>query len=203
MRACVCIGYDVVKAWNPNIIYASNSGFGPTGEWSTRPSYDGMAQAFTGVRHRGAVLVEFHAAVFMLLVIITGTTDRAACQLVAHSLTVFSVFSVFLRYAADSRGSKACQGLSGPVRAWLTCYPMFCPYLYAARLAACNGTIALLSYLLFLSDPYSRSWRPTGEDPATSRVRLTGPSAMLLVATIFIRYTARLGDLSALACLQL
>ena len=43
------LGYDVVKAWNPKIIYASNSGFGPTGEWAERPSYDGMAQGFTGV----------------------------------------------------------------------------------------------------------------------------------------------------------
>lgn len=42
-------GYDVVKTWNPRLIYASNSGFGPKGEWAHRPSYDGMAQAFTGV----------------------------------------------------------------------------------------------------------------------------------------------------------
>lgn len=42
------LGYDVVHAWNPRLIYASNSGFGPRGEWAQRPSYDGMAQAFTG-----------------------------------------------------------------------------------------------------------------------------------------------------------
>jgi crotonobetainyl-CoA:carnitine CoA-transferase CaiB-like acyl-CoA transferase len=41
-------GYEVVSKWNPRIIYASNSGFGPAGEWALRPSYDGMAQAFTG-----------------------------------------------------------------------------------------------------------------------------------------------------------
>lgn len=43
------LSYEVCKAWNPRIVYASNSGFGPEGEWSRRPSYDGMAQAFTGV----------------------------------------------------------------------------------------------------------------------------------------------------------
>ena len=42
------LGYDVVHVWNPRLIYASNSGFGPRGEWAQRPSYDGMAQAFTG-----------------------------------------------------------------------------------------------------------------------------------------------------------
>ena len=42
------LGYDVVAAWNPRLVYASNSGFGPRGEWAERPSYDGMAQAFTG-----------------------------------------------------------------------------------------------------------------------------------------------------------
>jgi len=41
--------YDVVKEWNPKIIYAQNSGFGEQGEWSDRASYDGIAQAFTGV----------------------------------------------------------------------------------------------------------------------------------------------------------
>ena len=47
-------GYDVCKKWNPSIIYASNSGFGHAGEWAERPSYDGMAQAFTGVlTHNG------------------------------------------------------------------------------------------------------------------------------------------------------
>ena len=42
------LGYEVVSKWNPKLIYASNSGFGPKGEWAHRPSYDGMAQAFTG-----------------------------------------------------------------------------------------------------------------------------------------------------------
>ena len=43
------LSYETVKGWNPRIIYASNSGFGPTGKWARRPSYDGMAQGFTGV----------------------------------------------------------------------------------------------------------------------------------------------------------
>ena len=42
------LGYEVCKQWNPQLLYCSNSGFGPTGEWSPRPSYDGMAQAISG-----------------------------------------------------------------------------------------------------------------------------------------------------------
>ena len=44
----------MVKEWNPKLIYASNSGFGPDGEWGPRPSYDGMAQAFSGVLSNNA-----------------------------------------------------------------------------------------------------------------------------------------------------
>ena len=29
----------------------SNSGFGPAGEWSERPSFDAVAQAFSGTMH--------------------------------------------------------------------------------------------------------------------------------------------------------
>ena len=38
-----------LKAWNPRVISVSNSGFGPTGEWAERASFDGMAQSFTGI----------------------------------------------------------------------------------------------------------------------------------------------------------
>ena len=48
------LSYNVVKEWNPKLIYASNSGFGPDGEWGPRPSYDGMAQAFSGVLSNNA-----------------------------------------------------------------------------------------------------------------------------------------------------
>jgi len=42
-------GYDLVSKWNPKLIYASNSGLGSKGEWATRPSYDGVGQAFSGI----------------------------------------------------------------------------------------------------------------------------------------------------------
>ena len=44
------IGYsfEECKKVNPSIIYASNSGFGPEGEWSRNGSMDAVCQAMSG-----------------------------------------------------------------------------------------------------------------------------------------------------------
>ena len=42
------IGYDESVKLNPKLIYAVNSGFGPEGEWSTRGSFDHVAQGMSG-----------------------------------------------------------------------------------------------------------------------------------------------------------
>ena len=39
----------VKKEWNPRIIYTTNSGFGPVGEWADKPSFDMIAQSFAGI----------------------------------------------------------------------------------------------------------------------------------------------------------
>jgi crotonobetainyl-CoA:carnitine CoA-transferase CaiB-like acyl-CoA transferase len=43
------IGYEKLAALNPRLIYASISGFGPSGPWANRPGYDLIAQAMSGV----------------------------------------------------------------------------------------------------------------------------------------------------------
>lgn len=43
------IGYDTLSALNPRLIYASISGFGPSGPWAKRPGYDLIAQAMSGL----------------------------------------------------------------------------------------------------------------------------------------------------------
>lgn len=43
------IGYETLRALNPRLIYASISGFGPGGPWATRPGYDLIAQAMSGL----------------------------------------------------------------------------------------------------------------------------------------------------------
>ena len=42
------LGYDDLKQVNPQLIYATNSGFGPEGEWATRGSFDVVAQGMSG-----------------------------------------------------------------------------------------------------------------------------------------------------------
>ena len=42
------LGYDVLRELNPGIIYASISGFGHTGPWVNRRSFDPIAQAASG-----------------------------------------------------------------------------------------------------------------------------------------------------------
>ena len=48
MRKLGC-GYEDLAKINPGLIYASISGFGQSGPWSTRPGFDLMAQAMSGV----------------------------------------------------------------------------------------------------------------------------------------------------------
>lgn len=42
------LGYDVLKEWNPKIIYAALSGFGQTGPYSKYGSYAAIAEAISG-----------------------------------------------------------------------------------------------------------------------------------------------------------
>ena len=41
-------GYEDLKKVNPKLIYATNSGFGPNGEWRDRGSFDVVAQGMSG-----------------------------------------------------------------------------------------------------------------------------------------------------------
>jgi crotonobetainyl-CoA:carnitine CoA-transferase CaiB-like acyl-CoA transferase len=43
------IDYESIRAINPKIVYVSISGFGQSGPWSSRPGFDLMAQAMSGV----------------------------------------------------------------------------------------------------------------------------------------------------------
>jgi len=43
------IGWDILHKTNPKLIYAASSGFGHTGPYSNKPSYDILAQAMGGI----------------------------------------------------------------------------------------------------------------------------------------------------------
>jgi crotonobetainyl-CoA:carnitine CoA-transferase CaiB-like acyl-CoA transferase len=46
------LDYDAVKVVNPNVIYCTISGFGPTGPYSDRPVLDPVIQGLTGIISR-------------------------------------------------------------------------------------------------------------------------------------------------------
>lgn len=46
------LDYDAIKAINPNVIYCTISGFGPTGPYSDRPVLDPVIQGLTGIISR-------------------------------------------------------------------------------------------------------------------------------------------------------
>src|SRR5579875_3565700 len=43
------LGYETLKALNPGLIYCSISGYGQTGPYASRPGYDFVAQAESGI----------------------------------------------------------------------------------------------------------------------------------------------------------
>jgi crotonobetainyl-CoA:carnitine CoA-transferase CaiB-like acyl-CoA transferase len=43
------LAYETVKTWNQRLIYCSISGFGQTGPYRDRPSYDGVGQGMSGL----------------------------------------------------------------------------------------------------------------------------------------------------------
>ncbi|HUV34761.1 MAG TPA: CoA transferase [Candidatus Desulfaltia sp.] len=52
------LGYEVLREVNPGLIYASISGFGQTGPWSGRRSFDPIAQALSGFMWLGKEMVD-------------------------------------------------------------------------------------------------------------------------------------------------
>ena len=49
------VDYETLKKINPRIVYASITGFGQTGPYSTSPSFDVIAQAMGGMMHLSAI----------------------------------------------------------------------------------------------------------------------------------------------------
>jgi crotonobetainyl-CoA:carnitine CoA-transferase CaiB-like acyl-CoA transferase len=43
------LGYDAVRTVNPDVVYASVSGFGPDGPYADRPAYDTVIQGLSGI----------------------------------------------------------------------------------------------------------------------------------------------------------
>jgi len=87
------LGWDVLKAANPGLVYCAISGFGQTGPLAGRPSYDQIIQGFSG------------------LMSLTGAEDgepaRAGyvvCDTMAAVMAAFAVSAALVRKARSGEG---------------------------------------------------------------------------------------------------
>ncbi len=111
-------GYDVLKKRNPSIIYASTSGFGHTGPFAKRPSYDILAQAMGGVMsitgwpdspptRVGMSLGDINAALYTTIGVLgalyrkqmTGEGDRVDISMLDCQLSILE--NALIRYQVD------------------------------------------------------------------------------------------------------
>ena len=76
------MGYEAVSALNPNIIYVSISGFGPTGPYAQRRVYDPIIQGLT--EH---VAVQFNPDIPFPDLVRTIVCDKATALSVAQAVT--------------------------------------------------------------------------------------------------------------------
>jgi crotonobetainyl-CoA:carnitine CoA-transferase CaiB-like acyl-CoA transferase len=117
------LGYDVVKARKPDIIYASASGFGATGPFVDRPGQDLLIQAMSGIAsanggggHRptaiGAAAVDQHGGALFALGILgayakwlrTGEGTRVEASLLGAGIDM--QMESITHYYAAAKGDK-------------------------------------------------------------------------------------------------
>jgi formyl-CoA transferase len=89
------IDYEAVRAVNPQIIYASISGFGQSGPWADRPGFDLIAQAASGIisvtgdpagppARSGVPVTDIGCSLFTLYAILAAYIGRQATGLGQH-----------------------------------------------------------------------------------------------------------------------
>jgi CoA:oxalate CoA-transferase len=106
------LGYDALSAINPRLIYASLSGFGQTGPYSQRTSYDIIAQAMGGLMamtgfpdgpptRGGGALGDFIGGVFTTVGILTALhyRDRTGSGQLVDVSNMDAVFSMLDNWA--------------------------------------------------------------------------------------------------------
>ncbi|NIO41757.1 MAG: CoA transferase, partial [Burkholderiales bacterium] len=82
------LGYEDIKAENPQIIYASASGYGPAGPYVNRPGQDMLLQAISGLaavsgdyedgaRPVGVSAVDHHGAMILAMSVLAALINRS------------------------------------------------------------------------------------------------------------------------------
>ncbi len=114
------VGYDVLKALNPRLIYAASSGFGSTGPYRDYPAMDLTIQAMSGVMattgfpdrppvKAGPALCDFFAGVHLYGAITTALYTREKTG-VAHRVEVAMQDAVYASLSSSLGMHWAMQG---------------------------------------------------------------------------------------------
>lgn len=103
------LGYDVLKARNPGLIYCNISGFGPDGPYTKRPAYDTVAQSMSGFfsqvldperpRILGPAIADAVSGLYAALGIAAGLAKRGTSG-EGHRLDV-AMLEVMAAFSAD------------------------------------------------------------------------------------------------------
>ncbi|WP_187393837.1 CaiB/BaiF CoA-transferase family protein [Oceaniovalibus sp. ACAM 378] len=121
------LGFDAVRAVNPDIIHAGLSGFGPTGPLAGRPAYDHILQGFCGLmamtgdegsgpQRVGLPIVDYVAGQAMVAAVLAALLRRARQPDRAQELHVsmLDAMTGFMgAYAVNHQTTGALRGLDG------------------------------------------------------------------------------------------
>ena len=91
-------GPEQLLKLNPRLVYCSISGFGATGPYAERPSYDSVAQALSGFL---SVVVDYRRPQFLGPALADAITGMYAAQ---------GILAALVRRGSTGRG-RACRGL--------------------------------------------------------------------------------------------
>lgn len=124
------VGYEAVRAGNPNVIYVSISGYGPSGPYALSPASDSVMQADSGLMHAninangepqriGLLLVDIVTALYAAQATTTSLFQRALENTGRHiELSLFDACSAlqahnFIEHAL-SDGAPRKEAVSAP-----------------------------------------------------------------------------------------
>jgi crotonobetainyl-CoA:carnitine CoA-transferase CaiB-like acyl-CoA transferase len=112
------LGYKDLSAHNPKLVYASSSGYGPSGPDSGEPSFDYLAQARSGIMYTGPADIKDP------IYLTGGIADQMGAIMLAYGVTMALVarerYGVGQEVNASHLGSMiALQGLNVSSRTFL------------------------------------------------------------------------------------
>jgi crotonobetainyl-CoA:carnitine CoA-transferase CaiB-like acyl-CoA transferase len=134
------LGYDVLSALNPRLVYCAVSGYGRTGPYADKPGFDLIAQGFAGIMSitgepggpptkNGTPVADINAGILAALGVVSALLSRATTgrgQLVETSLMEAAIqqtswqAALFFATGANAGPTGSAHILTAPYQAFAT-----------------------------------------------------------------------------------